>query len=58
MQAVSRRLPLPQERLQDQRQVAVMDTDYAQRREAYWKELKGLRPIDDNFMTPFFQEQY
>ena len=30
-----------------------MDTDYAQRREAYWKELKELRPIDDNFMTPF-----
>ena len=32
-----------------------MDTDYAQRREAYWKELKELRPIDDNFMTPFFK---
>ena len=56
MQAVSLRLPLPQERLQDKRQVAVMDMDDAQLNETYMKEIKGLRPIDDNFMTPFFKD--
>ena len=55
MQAVSLRLPLPQERLQDKRQVAVMDMDDAQLNETYMKEIKGLRPIDDNFMTPFLR---